>query len=76
MLIKNGVVHTMEGAVIPNGYVLFREGKILAVGAMEQCPAEDSEVLDARGGHITPGFIDAHCHLGMYGDQGGALREL
>lgn len=75
MLIKNGVVHTMEGAVIPNGYVLFREGKILAVGAMEQCPAEDSEVLDARGGHITPGFIDAHCHLGMYGDGVGFESE-
>ena len=23
--------------------------------------------IDARGGHILPGFIDAHCHLGLYG---------
>ena len=68
MLIKNGVVHTMEGAVIPNGFVRFEQGKIQSVGTMDCCPAEDGQVLDARGAHIMPGFIDAHCHLGMFGD--------
>ena len=68
MLITNGIVHTMEGGVIPNGFVRFECGKILAVGPMERCPEENCETLDAQGGHIMPGFVDAHCHLGMFGD--------
>lgn len=24
-----------------------------------------------RRGHILPGFIDAHCHLGLFGDALG-----
>lgn len=28
-------------------------------------------MLDAEGGHILPGFIDAHCHLGLFGDALG-----
>lgn len=70
MLIKNGVIHPMDAPVIENGYVLFREGKIVSVGPMFQCPQED-EVLDAQGGHVTPGYIDAHCHLGMITDSLG-----
>lgn len=27
--------------------------------------------MTPRGGHICPGFIDAHCHLGMFGDALG-----
>lgn len=39
---------------------------------MEECPADwKGETLDARGGHILPGFVDAHCHLGMFGDAMG-----
>ena len=68
MLIKNGVVHTMEGEVIPHGFVQVTQGKITAVGPMDHCPDETGEVLDAQGGHVLPGLIDAHCHLGMFGD--------
>lgn len=32
-------------------------------------------LIDAAGGHILPGFIDAHCHLGLYG-CGGAEDDL
>lgn len=69
MLIQNGVVHPMDGPVIPKGYVEIEDGKIKAVGAMADLPAgEHGPVLDAGGGHILPGFVDAHCHLGMFGD--------
>ncbi len=67
MLIINGIVHPMDGPVIPSGYVALDGGTLTAVGPMEQAPAAD-EVLDARGGHILPGFVDAHCHLGLLGD--------
>ena len=72
MLIINGTVHTMDGLTIPNGYVAVSGDKIAKVGPMEECPAHwEGETLDAGGGHIMPGFIDAHCHLGMFGDALG-----
>ncbi len=72
MLIVNGAVHTMEGPVIPEGYVALSGGRIDRAGPMEERPARwEGEVLDAEGGHILPGFVDAHCHLGMFGDALG-----
>ena len=70
MIIYNGVVHPMDGPVIPRGYVTFEGGKITAVGPMEEL-GETPEGLDAQGGHILPGFIDAHCHLGLFGESLG-----
>lgn len=72
MLIINGAVHTMEGPVIPEGYAALSGGRIARTGPMEECPQHwEGEVLDAEGGHILPGFVDAHCHLGMFGDALG-----
>ena len=72
MRIINGTVHTMEGLTIPNGYLTIEGDKIAAVGPMEECPETwEGETFDAQGGHILPGFIDAHCHLGMFGDAVG-----
>ena len=72
MLIINGTVHTMDGPVIKNGYVAVKGSKIAQAGPMEDCPKSwEGEVFDAQGGHICPGFIDAHCHLGMFGDAVG-----
>ena len=72
MLIINGTVHTMDGVTIPNGYVAVSGDKIAKVGPMEECPDHwEGETLDAMQGHILPGLIDAHCHLGMFGDAVG-----
>lgn len=72
MLIINGTVHTMDGPVIKNGYVAVKGSKIAQAGPMKDCPKSwEGEVFDAQGGHICPGFIDAHCHLGMFGDAVG-----
>lgn len=69
MLIINGTVHPMDGPVIPHGYVELEGEKIARVGAMEELKdTGKGEVLDAEGGHIVPGFVDAHCHLGLFGD--------
>ena len=72
MYLINGILHTMAGAVITSGYVAFDAGKITAAGAMEalSLPA-GAEVLDVAGCHIYPGLVDAHSHLGMFGDSLG-----
>ena len=72
MLIKNGTVHTLDSPIIEKGFVAVRDGKIAMVGPRDQCPENwEGEIFDAQGGHICPGFVDAHCHLGMFGDAIG-----
>lgn len=49
---------------IPRGTVVVRDGRIEAVGADVQVPA-GVEALNAGGGTLLPGMIDAHTHLIM-----------
>jgi len=69
MLIVNGVIHTMETGTIPDGFVLVKGSRIAQVGPMSELPDDPGPngLIDARGGHVLPGFIDAHCHIGLYG---------
>ncbi|MFD3158363.1 amidohydrolase [Haloimpatiens sp. FM7330] len=63
-LIKNGILLTMTGKIIKEGDILIENNKIKEIGVNIQKP-ENCEIIDAKGGYVTPGFIDAHCHLGM-----------
>ncbi len=67
-LIKNAKIITMAGGTYENGCVLFDE-KIIYAGAGKPLAAD--EVIDAAGMTVTPGLIDAHCHLGMFEDSLG-----
>ncbi len=70
MLIVNGVIHTMESGTIPGGFVRTEGGHIVQVGPMAALDGGADPaggLIDAQGGHVLPGFIDAHCHLGLYG---------
>ena len=58
-------VLTGTGALIENGTVLVRDGKVEAVGAGLAVPA-GYDTVDAHGKWVTPGLIDAHSHLGVY----------
>ena len=72
MLIINATVHTMDNLTIPGGYVAVSGSKIARVGPMEECPDHwEGETINAEGGHVMPGFVDAHSHLGMFGDALG-----
>lgn len=64
LLIKNGRVLTMAGAVYERGWVLIDQGKIAAVGEGADGPKAD-RALDAEGGWIMPGLMEAHCHIGI-----------
>jgi len=58
-------------AIIQDGGMLIREGKIDLVGASTEIEnkAGDSEVIDARGKVVLPGFVDAHTHLVFAGNR-------
>ena len=65
MLILNGVVHPMDGPVIPRGFVAFEGEKLTAVGPMEALPAgAEGPVLDAEGAlHSCNRLFGFACHL-------------
>lgn len=67
-LIKNAEIITMAGESFKNGCILFDE-KIIYVG--ESKPLEADKIIDAGGSIVTPGLIDAHCHVGMFEDSLG-----
>ncbi|OLB18848.1 MAG: imidazolonepropionase [Verrucomicrobia bacterium 13_2_20CM_2_54_15_9cls] len=58
-------------AIIQDGGMLIRDGKIDLVGASTEIEnkAGDSEVIDARGKVVLPGFVDAHTHLVFAGNR-------
>ena len=69
VLLTNATLLTATGERIERGSVLMRDGKIAAVGAAVQAPA-DALVVDGSGKWVTPGIIDAHSHLGVYASPG------
>ena len=65
LLIQNAYIKTMAGADIPCGCLLIDDaGKIAAVGEHLPVP-ENATVIDAQGRLVTPGCVDAHCHIGL-----------
>ncbi len=73
ILIYNAHIMPMQGADIVCGFLCAEEGRITAIGTMADCPAREGfEVcIDAAGGFLLPGLIDAHTHLGLYEDGMG-----
>ena len=65
LLIKNGHVKTMAGPDLEKGCVLINdEGKIEKVAEKIAAP-KGAEVIDAEGRLVTPGCVEAHCHIGL-----------
>ena len=65
VVITNATIMTATGREIAHGSILFRDGKIVAVGTTVQVPS-DALRVDGTGKWVTPGIIDVHSHLGVY----------
>ena len=64
-LISNGQLIDCTGApAIPQGALIITEGRITYAGPAAQAPEvpADAERIDARGGTILPGLVEAHYH--------------
>ena len=71
LLIKNGHIKTMAGSELENGAVLIGDdGKIAQVGETIDIP-EGCTVIDAQGHLVTPGLVEAHCHIGLHNEAVG-----
>ena len=69
-VILNGSVLTVNQQDDVTEAVAIRDGKILAVGSNSEIEAyigDETNVIQAGGKTVMPGFVDAHIHFGMYG---------
>ena len=55
------VVNVYTGEVYPGGVAICGQS-IAAVGDVDYAIGEGTQVIDAQGAFITPGFIDGHIH--------------
>lgn len=69
LIIYNAKVYTVDNHFSVADCVIIKEGKILAVGKAEDLMSayEATDMLDAEGYYVYPGFHDAHCHFLSYG---------
>lgn len=64
LCVKNGLIHDAVNREAYQGDILIEDGKIKAIG--KELPTEaGTEVIDATGLMVYPGFVEAHCHLGL-----------
>ncbi|MGA7289679.1 MAG: hypothetical protein WBX02_16370, partial [Terriglobales bacterium] len=75
VLIKNATVMTVTHGNIQNGSIYIKDGKIAAVGATVNGPA-DALVIDAGGKYLTPGIVDCHSHIALDDDVNEATSPV
>ena len=71
LIVHNARIYTVDSLFRIVDAIVIRDGKILDLGNYDSLAGnyEASEVLDAGGKFIYPGFIDAHAHFVGYGQS-------
>ena len=64
-ILKNGKIIPMVGEPY-EGDIAIENGKIHAMGVNLDYP--NAEEINVSGCFVLPGFVDAHCHIGMWED--------
>ena len=68
LLIKQGNIHNAVEKEAFTADILIENGKIKKIApVLEGAVINDAEIIDASGIDVYPGFVDAHCHLGLDG---------
>lgn len=74
LAIVHGKVLTMSDKlkkVIPGGTVLINDGMIEGVLEKEAKIPKEYRLIEAKGCFVLPGFIEAHCHMGITEEKKG-----
>lgn len=69
-----------DPGLIEGGALAWAAGRIVWVGEERRLAAEvdlapQAVVVDAHGGGVLPGFVDAHTHLAFAGDRDDEIRR-
>ncbi|GAB4206495.1 MAG: amidohydrolase family protein [Bacteroidia bacterium] len=62
---KNAVIHQDYQTVIPNAHLMIQNERIIAVTKSDKDIPKNAVVIDLRGKHIYPSFIDLYSNFGM-----------
>jgi imidazolonepropionase-like amidohydrolase len=62
--IRNATIYPVTSAPIPNGTIVFSNGRITAIGANAAVPA-GATVIDGTGLSVYPGLIDSGTNVGL-----------
>jgi predicted amidohydrolase YtcJ len=80
LIIFHTKIYTVDSAFSMAQAMAVKDGKVLATGSDEEIRGSysASQVVDAGGRYVYPGFIDAHSHFVEYGqflfaEQRGSL---
>jgi imidazolonepropionase-like amidohydrolase len=65
IVVHSATVHTVSGQTIANGYVVFENGVVSAVGQGPPPAVRGAVMRDATGLHVYPGLIAADTTLGL-----------
>lgn len=73
---KNAILYTMDksNTVIENGEFWIQGGLITHIGNEVPSPS-GAQVIDCSGKVITPGLIDAHTHVGIWGEISEQIND-
>ena len=66
LCVRNGWIHDAVCEEVCQGDILVENGKIKAIGEHLDMK-EGVQIVDAKGLHVYPGFVEAHGHIGLDG---------
>lgn len=69
LVVRAGTIWVGNGQVVRDGSVLIEGGQVQAVGQRVPHPPYARTIDAGPQGFVTPGFIDAHGHLGLEGER-------
>ena len=73
-VIEKGAIHIQDGILVEVGQLAEETNAALPDSGIRQIslqPMPDEEIIDAQGGWILPGFVEAHCHIGIQEEKKG-----
>ena len=67
LVIVNGVVHALDEHATRASNIAMKDGRIIAIGTHADDVAsvidDHTNIIDAQGGAVLPGFIETHAHF-------------
>ena len=75
ILIKNAYLLSMDTINYETADILIDDKTIKAVGKLDAKDYPNAQIINAKKHFVTPGIVDAHCHIGIFEEAIGFEGE-